>query len=267
MKNKSKAEKLLKVLIDLMWYGGLSASIILILATILFNLAVIGIVKINFPFPAIPIKINNHIYRLGSQYAEVRRIDSIVDEYTGMELAKMLYWSNPYFDDAVKDLYKINFNRMRPVPKDGYHLSQISYDSQINLFPIRYFTHGLVPELVLGLSFLSLIVSLFLIIILYNLRKLFKSSVVGNVFLQENSERFKFIGVYFLLGEFVRVLIFYWINNSVARTEWANNIRQSYTFSLSDINFALLFAGIIFLILAQIFRIGAVLKEENDLTV
>jgi hypothetical protein len=217
--------------------------------------------------PVISIKMDNRMYKLNSQFAEVKRIDSIINEFVDREAAKELYLTIHHNLKAIEQLYNIDYSKIPVLPKEALPYSGVGLRNPFNLLPIRYITHGLVPELVLGLSFFSFIISTFLMIVLYNLRKIFYSYTENNTFSQENSARLQYIGVYFLIGEFVRVLIFYWINNSVARTEWMNAVRQSYKFSFTDINFALLFAGTIFLILAQIFRMGNALKEENDLTV
>ncbi len=265
MKSKIESKKLLKMLIDVLWYSGLSASIILILAIVLFDLSAIGLM--NIKMPVVSIDMNDYEYRFNSQYGEVKRTDIIIKEFVEMEIAKTYNSRNPFFVDAAEQLYKIDFNKIPQLPKRALPYSRIGINAPRFLSPIRYFEHGLIPELIIGFSFLLVFVSALLVIILNNLKKIFNNYVIDGTFSSENSELLKYIGLYFLIGEFVRVLIFYWINNAVARTEWVNSVRQSYNFSFGDINFALIFAGVIFLILAQIFRMGAVLKQENDLTV
>ncbi|MDQ7818582.1 MAG: DUF2975 domain-containing protein [Melioribacteraceae bacterium] len=266
MKNKYGSKKILKTLIDILWFGALSAAILIILIVISYNLSVFGL--INIRLPVVSIEMNNYTYRFNSQFAEVRRIDSITKEAVEIGVAQILYHASPQTIKVIEQLYMLDFSKM---PVD-YRGSEALRYGRFTLYPeflmpIRYFAHEDNPEPIMGLSSFFLIVSAFLLIILYNLRELFRSALTGNGFSKENSERLKFIGVYLLLGEIVRLLIFYWINNSVARTEWVNSIRQSYNFSFSDVNFALLFAGMVFLILASIFRMSAAIKEENDLTV
>jgi len=265
MKNKNESKNLLKVLIDLLWHGSLVSSIILILATIAFNLSAFGV--INFKTPIVSVELNHHAYRFNSQYAEARRIDSIIDDFVDRKLASELYFSATGEVEAIEQLYGIDYNKLRSIPLGAQRFEGVGYRNYADLMPVRYFSLKEIPQFTIGLSFLFLIVSFFFIIIMYSVREIFKSSVNGNSFSQENANRLKFIGIYFLLGEIVRILISYWVNNSVARTEWCNAIRQSYNPSFSDINFALLFAGIVFLLLSKIFQLGAVIKEENDLTV
>ncbi|MBI1937216.1 MAG: DUF2975 domain-containing protein [Ignavibacteriales bacterium] len=265
MRTNNNSKNLLKMLINVLWYGGLSASIILILAVVLFNLSVIGL--INVKMPIISIEMNNHAYRFNSQYTEVKRIDAILKEFIEVELARTKYFSNPFFVDAAEQLYEMDFNKIPTINKESVGNFHIVFDTKRYLFPIRYFEHRLTPELIIGFSFLLIFIAALFVIILNNLKKIFNNYTADGTFSSENSELLKYIGIYFLIGEFVRVLIFYWINNAVARREWVNTVRQFYNFSFSDFNFALLFAGIIFLILSKIFQMGAVIKQENDLTV
>lgn len=266
MKIKVEQKKLLKMIIDVLWYGSLSASIILILAVILFNLSVLGL--INISMPVISIEMNNHAYKFNSRYIEVKRIDSILKEAVEKETATALFWSIPQNKNAITQLYKLDFSWLPTelLHSEGMRYGRYAFYPQ-HLIPIRYFEHRLVPELIIGFSFLLIFISVLLVIILNNLKKIFNNYAADGTFSSENPELLKYIGIYFLIGEFVRVLIFYWINNSVARTEWFNSGRQSYNFSFGDVNVALLFAGIIFLILSKIFQMGAVIKQEIDLTV
>lgn len=265
MKNKGKSKKLLKMLIDILWYGGLSVSIILILTIVVFNLSVIGF--INIKMPVVSIEMNDYGYRFNTRYSEVKRTNMIIKEFVEREIAKTYNSQNPFFVDATEQLYKIDFNKIPQLPKEALPYSRIGIYTPRFLSPIRYFEHGLIPELIIGFSFLLIFISALLVIILNNLKKIFNNYAADGTFSSENSELLKYIGIYFLIGEFIRVLIFYWINNAVARTEWVNSVRQSYNFSFGDVNVALLFAGIIFLILSKIFQMGAVIKQENDLTV
>jgi|GEM_PF-6392958 len=265
MKNKNGSKNLLKVLLDLLWYGSLFASIILVLMTIAFNLSAFGLV--NLKTPVISFEMNHNAYRFNSQYVEAKRTDSIIDDFVDSKLASELYLTASGEIEAIEQLYGIDYDKLRSLPLGSQRLEGVGYRNYTNLMPVRYFSLKEIPQFAIGLSFLSFTVTAFLLIIMFSVKALFKSSVNGNSFSQENANRLKYIGIYFLLGEIVRILISYWINNSVARTEWFNTVRQSYNPSFRDINFALLFAGIIFLILSKVFQLGAVIKEENDLIV
>lgn len=265
MKNKNESKNLLKVLIDLLWYGSLFASVILVLVTIAFNLSAFGL--INIKTPVVSVELNHHAYRFNSQYVEARRIDSIIDDFVDRKLASELYFTASGEVEAIEQLYGIVYSKFKSLPIGAQQLGGVGYRNYADLMPVRYFSLKEIPQFAIGLSFLSFTVIAFLLIIMYSVRGLFKSSVNGNSFSQENANRLKYIGIYFLLGEIVRIFISYWVNNSVTRTEWFNAIRQSYNPSFSDINFALLFAGVIFLILSKVFQLSAAIKEENDLTV
>ncbi len=262
--NSRESNYVLKILIDLLWYGGLFASMILVLTTLAFNFSAFGL--INLKTPVVCVELNHHTYRFNSQYAEARRTDSFVDDFVNSKLASELYFPASGEIEAIEQLYGLEYSKFKFLPA-GVKLGGVGYGNVKRLMPVRYFSLKEIPHFAIGLSFLSFTATTFLLIILYSVRELFKSSVNGDSFSQENANRLKYIGIYFLLGEIVRIFISYWVNNSVARTEWVNAIRQSYYPSFNDINFAMLFAGIVFLILSKVFQLGAVIKEENDLTV
>lgn len=287
MKNNTKAQKVLKILIEGLWYGGLTAAFLFFLAIIIFDLSVIGI--INVKVPTVSVKLNETIYRFNSKFIEVKRLDSIVKDYMREEISKRLQYEPPWNEDAIKNLYDVDF---RDISKDGRpHISNRVYNitSEGKWFSIDdiddtsdrlsrgvsliYFEHSKHAELVLGLSFLGFILPLLVVIILYNLRKIFRNYSGESTFTVDNSRRLKYIGIYFLLGEILRTLSSFWINNSILSSEkfkgvdMINWVSRLYHFSFSDINFYVLFTGVIFIILSEIFRTGSSMKEELDLTV
>lgn len=240
MDKKILKQKHLGLLINLLWYGGLFSSFVLFIMVIFFNLSAIGI--INFRMPFIDVTINNNDYSFNSRYVIVKQSDPVK-------------WYDLEQDTTINYLWL--------KPENITAISQVRKQLQ----PILFFGQRLVPEIIIGFSLYIFFILLVFLIILYNLKKLFNNYSSGGLFSKDNPELLRYIGIYFIIGEVVRVLIFYWINYSVTRIEWFNSIRQFNKYSFGDINFALLFAGLVFLILASIFRMSAALKEENDLTV
>ncbi|MDQ7818583.1 MAG: DUF2975 domain-containing protein [Melioribacteraceae bacterium] len=240
MDKKIFKQKYLGLLINLLWYGGLFSSFVLFVMVILFNLSAIGIVNIRIPF--IDVTINKHEYSFNSHYVIVKQSEPVKWYALEQDTTITYLWLKPQNVTAISQVRKY-------------------------LQPVLFFEQRLVPEIIIGFSLYMFFILLVLLIILYNLRKLFNNYSSDGLFSKDNPELLQYIGAYFIIGELVRVLIFYWISHSVITTSWINLIVQSNIFSFRDINFALLSAGLVFLILASIFRMSAAIKEENDLTV
>jgi hypothetical protein len=216
--------KLKKALL-LIRYGAILVSVVLILLTSIFCLNATKIIGISMPFITPSIRVDNHMYRFGKEYVEVRRINSALEEFTGIKIAEQIYTPNPYFDSAIKDLYKLDLDKFRTFKNPGTKISGVLFDRQPRLFPLRYFTYEKIPEVVVGFSLLLVFLSALVLIVSNNLVKLIENAIEESLFKIENAERIKYIGFYFLIGETVRLLIFFWVNNSIAHMEWINSQR------------------------------------------
>ena len=257
----------LKRVSKLIQYSSILISLVLILTASIFCLNAAKIIGINIPFITPSVRIDNHTYRFGKEYVEVRRINSALEEFTGIKIAERIYTPKSYFDSAIKDLYKLDLEKFRKYPSHGTKISLVLFDKQPRLFPLRYFTYEKIPEVVVGFSLLLVFLSVLVLIVSNNIVKLIDNAIEESLFKIENAERIKYIGFYFLIGETVRLLIFFWVNNSIAHMEWFNSQRMSYFPSISEINFSLIVAGIVLLIISKIVSISAAIKQENDLPV
>ncbi len=138
-----------------------------------------------------------------------------------------------------------------------------------------YYETVIIPPFWIGLSAYILMTIFFLLIILYNTRKISLDALTNSVFTKENAIRIRFIAIYIILAEFVRILIFYWINNSIANLHHFSYLKVDeiigfyghFDLTWTDINCWLIFVGIILLLISAILQSGSSIKEENDLTV
>ena len=107
------------------------------------------------------------------------------------------------------------------------------------------------------------------LIVIFQLRKFFNLLSTGSIFVKENSKCIQAIGItiiagalYNILTKFVLVLYF---NNSVLIPDFSVSINW-WSVSLSDILYAI-FLGFVILIIAEVFRRGAIIEEEQKLTI
>lgn len=100
--------------------------------------------------------------------------------------------------------------------------------------------------------------------ILYQLRKIFATLAAGNPFLLENAKRIRAIGLLIFSGVIVELVC----GNVLGKLFMDNISVKGVEFSVKGgINLGGIFIGLVMLILAEIFRQGALLREEQDLTV
>jgi len=290
MKFSSKFKNnLLKHTVNSIWYAGLTMGIFLFIAVVVFNIAVVT--KWNIKFPTISIRMNEHSYKFNSQYLELRRLDKITDLYIGKEFFKetMKDFSSPFVRKAKESLYNIDFTPLRALNWDtlflkfppqswlDFQFTEQSFTREkINLLPgLIYYETIIIPPFWIGLSTHIILTIFFSLIILYNTRKIFLDALTNSVFTKENTIRIRFIAIYIILSELVRILIFYWINNSIANLHHFSYLKVDeiigfyghFDLTWTDINYWLIFVGIILLLISAILQLGSSIKEENDLTV
>lgn len=100
--------------------------------------------------------------------------------------------------------------------------------------------------------------------ILNQLRKIFATLTAGNPFLLENTKRVRKIGLLIFAGEFVKLIA----GTVIGKIVMDNVVVPGVVFKIKgNLNLGGIFIGLVMLILAEIFRQGALLKEEQDLTV
>ena len=103
-----------------------------------------------------------------------------------------------------------------------------------------------------------------LLFVIRQLRKLFQSLVDGVPFTIENASRIRLIGLIVLAGEVVESFLVF-----------VGQLYIDSRFEITgltvdpgiDIDLSTVFAGLVLLVIAEVFRIGTQLKEDQDLTV
>jgi len=277
-------------MVNSIWYAGLAAGVFLFIAVILFDVAVVT--KWNFNFPTTNIRMNDHAYKFNTKYIEVRRLDRIVDLFVGKELfveTLKKNYSGPIDKNAKESLYNINYQSYRLLNFDslftilpplnwlysGFTEQAFTNKTESPFQGIDYYEIILIPPFWIGISIYVILTIFFLLIVLHNTHKISLDALTNSVFTKENAIRIRFIAIYTLLAEFVRIIIFYWINNSFANLNHFSFINANelvgfyghFDLTWTDINCWLLFVGIILLLISATLQSGSFIKEENDLTV
>ena len=120
--------------------------------------------------------------------------------------------------------------------------------------------------LLLIVIFTSVLVGVFLFI-LFQLRHLLASLTEGNPFIIKNAKRLRIIGLVIIIGELffnlTRICTAVIIDAS-ARIEGAKLVWSEL---ISGFSLPTLFLGIVILIIAEIFRLGVYMREEQELTI
>lgn len=100
--------------------------------------------------------------------------------------------------------------------------------------------------------------------IIYQLKKIFASLAAGSPFILENTKRIQRIALFIFSGAAIQFVA----GQIIGKVLEANVVIKDVSFIVSrKPNLAALFFGLVILVLAEIFRQGATLKEEQDLTI
>jgi hypothetical protein len=119
-------------------------------------------------------------------------------------------------------------------------------------------------------AFLS--VSMFLVVILLGmllwvltqLRQIFQSLSRGLLFIPENARRIRWVGFAVILGEFARAAVVYFWSYYTSQHFTANGLRFV---AAIDFNASTIVDGLAILVIAEVFREGTRLHEDQSLTI
>jgi hypothetical protein len=96
------------------------------------------------------------------------------------------------------------------------------------------------------------------------LREVFRSLTRGRPFVAENSRRIRWVGFAIIIGEFVRaILVFFWC----LYTSQHFTINGVRFIASADVNGITIIAGLAILVIAEVFREGTRLQEDQSLTI
>lgn len=103
-----------------------------------------------------------------------------------------------------------------------------------------------------------------LLVVFQQLRKIFRSLTDGDVFTPANAFRIRIIGLFVIFGEIAATLLEFLAQHYIrARFETTGLVlRADFAADLSTI-----FGGLVVLAIAEVFRTGAKIKEDQDLTI
>lgn len=100
--------------------------------------------------------------------------------------------------------------------------------------------------------------------VLGQLRAVFRSLRAGQPFTAANARRVRSIGVAVIAGALAQTLLSFFNHHFVSRHFAAPGLRFDVA---PEINLAAVLAGLVILVIAEVFRLGARLEEEQSLTV
>ena len=119
-------------------------------------------------------------------------------------------------------------------------------------------------RMLIGLSF-AWVFWLVLFVGLRKLRAIFRTLKEGDPFVAENAARIRFLGFAVIAFELLYRGAEFWMYFAFVMNQFG--IAGLELRPLFDLNFAVLFAGLVLLVLAEVFRVGTELRREQELTV
>lgn len=278
--------------LNITWYSGIAISSVLLLLVCSFLIVTFGDFNVNVP--PLTYESGNYTYHFNNKYLHIIKNDELVKEHLKKEMRLFTGRNDTsaataFFSNLYKSLYGVEGlkypQRTKSAGNHEYY-SDLKFDDSTSFLnaseerpeslPLMTTSYGQIkhnPQFIVSFSILVLSYAFFGLMIIYNARKILFAAKADNLFKRENSKSVKFIGLYILLSEVVRVLLVYWMNSTTVKgikyfVSWAvNPLSRSYTFSFSDINYWTLFIGLVVVILSEVFRSGARLKEDLDLTI
>jgi len=116
------------------------------------------------------------------------------------------------------------------------------------------------------LTYLGLALAYFsvLVVVIYQLRKIFRSLAGGTPFSLENASRIRLIGLFVIFGELAESLVVFACQLYVKSAFLTSGLEIK---AGVDLEISAIFAGLVLLVIAEVFRLGAELQEDRELTV
>lgn len=268
--------KNIKGILNLFWYTGIAITAITLILVIMFLGASYG--SFEARIPTISLKSGSLSYRFNTKYLEVISPKDIVKQYKQLEMGKLLR-TDSWEKHGYESLYNLKFPPPPQYPAgkkvSGDFPVFFSFDNDIPWNFSGIFELKNVPVFPIAFSLLVIFFLLFAMVILFNVKKLLTINTAENIFSINSSKYIKYISFYILMSEFIRLLLIYWINRSVIGkfyySEFSGNfistVNGSYFLSWTDVNYWVIFIGIITLLISGVLKKGATLKEDVDLTI
>ena len=111
---------------------------------------------------------------------------------------------------------------------------------------------------------LILIMTVFLLWVVGQLRHVFRSLSAGVPFAADSARRIRWVGIAVIAGEIVRTVIVYFWSAYLSQHFTANGLNFTAT---ADFNVTAVLNGLVILVISEVFREGARLQDEQSLTI
>lgn len=267
----NKLQQVLSKFFNIIWYGWLGISTLVLIAIIYFTIIAFGEYDVNIP--TLRFGVSDYQYKINGKYLEILRTDEIVNQFVG----KKMGWdfaNGKHFGQYYESLYP-TYKISAAIFKndiDNYYKSYnhgVSFIQGGIFLPDNYIRLKEAPQLLISILLLPLTFILFGTLILYNCRNIFYS--FPNIFNNLNADRLKYIAIFVLIAETLKNLIYYWINFMLSRKEYfmidSERIVKFFEYSWIDFNYSLIFIATIILLFSFVFKVGVQLQSENDLMI
>jgi len=167
----------------------------------------------------------------------------------------------------VSTIYKLDL--LDETRKFSFYTTDQDADFQFEL--MGYFSMVQKDRLYLLFLFLSSMIlwGLYLVIII-QLRSFFVTLEENKPFIFENAKRIRKIGVFIILSEIITYLVEFAAVIHMKNLIHSKNVVVSFLsweIYKEEINIHVLFAGIVIIVISELFRLGAKMHEEHSLTI
>lgn len=271
IQKENKLQKVLSKFFNIIWYGWLGISTLVLIAIISFTIIVLG--EYDVKIPTVRFSISDYQYKINEKDFEILRTNEIVDQFVGEKMG-WDFINGKHFSKYYESLY--------PTYKKGVDIFKNDIENYIKMYNHNVsFIQGKMflednyvklkeaPQLFISILLLPFSFIIFGTLILYNCKNIFYS--FPDIFNNLNAERLKYIAIFVLIAETLKNLIYYWMNFMLSRKEYfmidSERIVRFFENSWIDINYSLIFIAIIILLFSFIFKVGVQLKSENDLMI
>jgi len=114
--------------------------------------------------------------------------------------------------------------------------------------------------MVAGIGSIALLGAIVVLLVIYQLRKIFKTLIAEDPFIRENADRIRFMGWVIIIGYIVIESLSFGMSHFLIKQFSAEGL--SFQADL-DISLETILVGLVLLVLAKVFRVGTHLKEKQ----
>jgi hypothetical protein len=270
-RKENKLQLVLSKFFNIIWYGWLGVTTLVLIAIISFALIVFG--EYDVKIPTLRFGVSDYQYKINGECLQILRTNEITDRFIGEKMA-WDFFNGKHFSKYYESLYPKYEGATKLFNNDGSVLlykqnKNISFMQRDIYLEDNFITLKENSQLLMIILLLPLSFILFGTLILNNCKKIFYS--FPDIFNNLNADRLKYIAIFVLVAETLKNLVYYWINFMLSRKEYfmidSERIVKFFEYSWIDINYSLIFIATIILLFSFVFKVGVQLKSENDLMI